>query len=219
MAKSTKGVQICLTKSGSTGTDITPTAASKAAPAEITTTATGATKNGDLIYVPKGTTGLSEIDGMWWVVDGLVKDTSLQLLGSDTTASTGTFATTAAIKAYAEIDLECLCLSEITFNRDEPETISAATFCDTTASIPGNSASAGSISFSGFVDVTATDYKELLRLEKSGAEAGFKITLPDNGFVVFPATINQISMAIPLEGAVSYSGSATLKSAQRHLFA
>lgn len=219
MAKSTAGTKICIVKDGATtGVSVTATGASKAAPCEITTASTGTLKNGDLIFVPADGTGLSEIDGKWFVIAALVADTSFNLLGSDTTGATGTFAAGTAMKGHGDADMQCLCLSSIGFNRDQPSTISVATFCDTTASIPGSATSAGSVDFGGYVDITDSDYKELLKLEASGAETVFRVTLPNNGTIVFPATINQITVDIPLEGSVAYSGSATLKSAARHLF-
>ena len=219
MAKSTAGTKICVVKDGATtGVSITPTGASKAAPCEILTASTGTLKNGDLIWMPAAATGLSEIDGKWWIITNLTADTSFDLLGSDTTASAGTFAAGTGIVGHGDADMECLCLSSISFNRDSPDTISTATFCDTTSSIPGSATSAGSIDFGGYVDISAADYKELLKLEASGADTAFRVMLPNNGYIVFDAVINQITVDIPLEGAVAYSGSATLKSAARHLF-
>ena len=217
-AKSSKGVQICVISDGATGFTITPTGASLASPSVILTADTDTLKNGDLVYLGAAATGISEIDGKWFVIANLVADTSFELLGSDATGSTGTFAAGTTMKGYVSTTMTCLCLSGITFNRDTPDTISVSTFCDTTASIPGSNTSAGSVDFEGYVDVTAADYKELLKLEASGGETTFRVTLPNNGVIVFPATISQISVSVPLEGAISYSGSATLKSAARHLF-
>ena len=220
MAKSTAGTKICIVKDGATtGVSVTATGVSKAAPAEVTTASTGTLKDGDLIFIPAAGTGLSEIDGKYFVVSNLVADTSFDLLGSDTSKSTGTFAAGTAMKGHGDADMQCLCLSSIGFNRDQPSTIATATFCDTTSSIPGSATSAGSVDFGGYVDITDADYKELLKLEASGAETVFRVMLPNNGYIVFPAVINQITVDIPLEGAVAYSGSATLKSAARHLFA
>jgi len=219
MAKSTAGTKICVVKDGATtGVSVTPTGATKAAPCEITTASTGTLKNGDLIWIPAAGTGLSEVDGKFWIVTNLTADASFDLLGSDTTASAGTFAAGTGIKGYGDTDMQCLCLSSISFNRDQPDTISTATFCDTTSSIPGSATSAGSVDFGGYVDVTDADYVELLKLEKSGKDTAFRVMLPNNGYIVFDAIINQVTVDIPLEGAVAYSGSATLKSAARHLF-
>ena len=218
-AKSTKGTKICIVKDGATGVSITPTGASLAAPSVITTLDTDTLKDGDLIYLGAAATGIPEIDGKWFVVANLVADTSFELLGSDATGSTGTFAAGTTMKGYPEAaNMQCICLSGISFNRDTPDNISTATFCDSTASIPGSSTSAGSVDFTGYVNIADADYKELLKLEESGNDTAFRITLPSNGTIVFPATITQISIEIALEGAVSYSGSATLKSAAKHLF-
>ena len=216
-AKSTKGTKICIVKDGATGvTLVAATAVSKAAPTEITVANT--LKAGDLVYLAADSTGLSEIDGKWWVVGPAPTATKFTLLGADTTGSTGTFTAGTAIKAYSDADMQCICLSGITFNRDTPDTISTATFCDTTSSIPGSSTSAGSVDFTGYVNIADADYKELLKLETSGADTAWRVMLPGNGYIVFDAIVNQISIDIPLEGAVAYSGSATLKSAARHLF-
>ena len=218
-AKSTKGTKICIVKDGATGVSITPTGASLAAPSVILTADTDTLKNGDLIYLGAAATGIPELDGKRWIVDALVADTSFALLGSDATGSTGTFAAGTTMKGYPEAaSLQCICLSGITFNRDTPDTISTATFCDTTSSIPGSNTSAGSVDFTGYVNIAEADYKELLKLEASGKDTAWRVMLPGNGYIVFDAIVNQISIEIPLEGPVSYSGSATLKSAARHLF-
>ena len=219
MAKSTAGTKICIIKDGATtGVSVTITGATKAAPVEITTASTGTLANNDLIWIPKAGTGLDEIDGEWWVIANLVADTSFELLGSDATASTGTFVAGADMLGHADADMQCLCLSSVAFNRDQPDNISTATFCDTTSSIQGSATSAGSVDFGGYVDITDADYKELLKLEASAERTVFRVMLPNNGYIVFPAIINQVTVDIPLEGAVAYSGSATLKSAAKHLF-
>ena len=102
MAKSTQGTKICIVKDGATAVSVTPTGASKAAPSVITTASTAALKDGDLVFLPADATGLSEIDGKWWVVANLVADTSFELLGSDTTAATGTFSAGTAIDGYTD---------------------------------------------------------------------------------------------------------------------
>lgn len=216
MAKSTKGTKICVTKAGAAGTTVTATAATKAKPAEITATNTLA--DGDLIYLPSDATGLSEIDGKTWVVAGAT-GTKFTLLGSDTTASTGTFTAGTAMTGYKAADIECICFSGITLNRDNAQPISVATFCDTTATIAGPETSAGSLEFTGYADSTKADYKALLALQESGDIAHWRVEMPGNGYLVFDATVDSVNIGIPLEGAYTYSGSATLSSKARHLFA
>jgi len=218
MAQSTAGTTICVTKSGAVGVSIVPTGASKAAPSVITTASTETLENGNLIWIPEDGTGITELDGNWFIVSDLVTDTSFALLGSDASLSTSTFLAGAPLHGYDETDMQCLCLSEITFNRDTPDTISIGTFCDPTASMPGSVVQAGTVDFGGYVDISENDYKELLKLEETQEETVWRITLPNNGYIVFPAVISQITWDIPLEGAVAYSGTAVLKSEAEHLF-
>ena len=218
MAHSTQGTKICIIKDGATAVSITPTGASLAAPSVITTATTGTLKDGDLVFLPADATGIPEIDGKWWVIGGLVTDTSFNLVGSVATGSTGTFSAGTAINGYPETAMQCLCFSSISFNRESPASISVATFCDTTATVPGSSTSAGTMDFSGYVDIAEADYKELLKLEASGDHTTFRIMLPKNGTIIFEGIVNQITVGIPLEGAATYSGTVTLKSAARHLF-
>lgn len=216
MAKSTRGTKICVVKPAATGTSLTVTGVSKAKPAEVT--ATNTFKGGEVITIPAGSTGIPEVDGKSWIVDTPI-GTKFNLLGSDSTGSTGTFAAgTAKPSVYAEADMECLCLSSLSFNRDTSSPVSVATFCDPTSTVPGPDASAGSVDFGGYVDITDTDYAALLDLEELGTEVVWRITMNSNGYVVFPATITQIDLGIPIEGAYTYSGSATLGSKPRHLF-
>lgn len=215
MAKSTKDTKICVTKSGAAGTTVTATAVSKAKPAEIT--ATNTLTVGDMVYLADDSTGLSEIDGKTWIV-GSATATTFTLLGSDTTGSSGTFAAGTAIKGYKEADFECLCLSSISFNRDTAQPVSVATFCDTTATIPGPAPAAGTMDFAGYADTTKTDYSTLLDLEESGSVEHWRVTFPGNGYLLFDASVDVINVGVPLEGAYTYSGTATLISRSRHVF-
>lgn len=216
MAKSTRGVKVCITKGGSTPTDLSPTAITKAKPAVVTCTGTGVV-DGDLVYVTG--TGLASIDGKVWVAASATA-TDIELLGSDTTNDTGTFTGgTAKADHYASGDMECLCLSSLSFNADTPSAISTATYCDPTGSIPSAVVSAGTLDFGGYVDITDADYQELLLAEEDGKERLVRITLPDNGYLVSKLTFSTIAWDLPIDGAVAYSGSAVLGSKFRHLFA
>lgn len=214
MAKTSKGTKICVVKSSAAGTSITPTGATTAKPVEIT--AANTLKVGDLVTLAADSTGLSEVDGKTWVV-GTASATKFTLLGSDAAASTGSFAAGTAITGYSETDLECICLSSIGFNQDTPQPISVATFCDTTASIPGNPGSS-SIDFAGYADISGTDYAFMLDLAATNDMAHWRIMMPNNGYIVFDGTVDSINWGVPIEGAYTYSGTATLASAPRHLF-
>jgi hypothetical protein len=215
-ASTSKGVTVCMTKTGSTGTAITVTAVSKAKPAEIT--ATNTLSDGDVVVFPTGATGFSEIDGKTWVVSGAT-GAKFSLVGSDTTGATATFAAGANTpKGYKAADMVCLCWSSLGFNPESPQTISVGTFCDPSAQIASSVTGAGTVDFGGYVDITADDYKALVAAELDGGVHDFRITLPNNGFIVFKGSISSLNVDVPLEGAVAYSGQITLSSKPRHLF-
>lgn len=219
-ASSSKGVKICLVKDGATGNSLTPTAASKAKPAVITVADVTGIVAGDVIKLPAAATGLSEIDGKDWIVGSVDSGANtFTLLGSDTTASTGAFAA-GTMTHYGSTDMVCLCLSSLSFNPEEATSVSVATFCDPTASIPGAVVGAGTVDIAGYVDVTSADYQELLKasLASPAHEYTWRILLPGNGYITFPATIGTLNWDIPLEGAIGYSGTFALGSKPRHLF-
>jgi len=127
-AKSTKDLQICISRGDATKVNVAATAATAAKPCVVTATQSGV--DGEMVYVDG--TGMPSIDGKWWV-SASVTPTELTLLGSDT--SDDTFVGPGTVNRYAEADMECLCLSSLTLNVDEPGTISVATFCDPSATI------------------------------------------------------------------------------------
>lgn len=218
-AKNTKGVQVCMTKTTATPTAVVPTAIAKAATgkaAEVTATTTGIA-NGDLISISAGGTGFSEIDGKSWIVANLTS-TKFELLGSDLTATTGALTGAPTMNHYANADMVCLCLSDLKFNAEKGSVISVGTYCDPSASIPSASTTAGTVDIAGFVDITSADYPELLAAEVDGASRLFRITLPNNGVILFPGTLAGFSWQIPLDGAVAYEASIALGSRPVHLF-
>jgi hypothetical protein len=218
-AKNTKGVQVCMTKTTATPTAVVPTAIAKAATgkaAEVTATTTGIA-NGDLISIPAAGTGFSEIDGKSWIVANLTS-TKFDLLGSDITGSTGVLTATPTMNHYANADMVCLCLSDLKFNAEKGSVISVGTYCDPSASIPSASTTAGTVDLAGFVDIASLDYPELLAAEVKGDTHIFRITLPNNGSIIFPGTIASFGWQIPLDGAVAYEASIALGSRPVHRF-
>lgn len=213
-ARSTKGLKIYLSKGSAKPNELTPTAITSAKPAVVTCTATGV-KDGDLVFV--NGTGMPSLDNRLFVVSGAT-GTSITLVGSDSTADTYAAGGSETVKHYAMSDMERLCLSSITVNTDEPGTISVATYCDSTATLPAPSTSAGSVNLAGFVDITSTDYLELLAAAEDGTERMMMIALPNNGYLVAPITLSSISWDLPLEGAIAWSGTGALGSAFRHIF-
>lgn len=224
-AYSTKGTKICVLKGSATATPLTPTAISKAAPAVVTVASVTGLTVGDLITIPEtgktGATGFASLDGKTWVVGTIATvANTFTLIGSDTTASTATLAAGASISHYpSTANMLCLCLSSITFNPESANTISVATFCDPTATIPSQVVGAGTIDIGGFVDITDPGYKELLAAEADGKAREWRVTLGNGqGYVVFDGILSALSMELPIDGAASYAGTINLASKYRHLF-
>ena len=214
-AKSSKGLKICITKGTATGNALTATAISSAKPAVVTVAATAGMAEGDMVFV--GSVGYSEIANRVFTVSN-ISGTDFELVGSDTSSSTGSLSSTPTITHFAAADIECLCLSSLSISSDTPGTVDVGTYCDPTASLPSAATSAGTLDFSGYVDITDTDYKELLLAAEDNKIRYMRITLPNNGAIVFPVTFSSITWDLPLDGAVGYSGSAVLGSKPRHLF-
>jgi hypothetical protein len=213
-ATNSKGLKICVSKDGATATTLTPTAISKAAPAAVTVTNTLAA--GELVHISGS--GFSELDGKTFVVSA-PSGASFSLLGSDTTKSTGTLGASPKVDAYKDADMICLCLSSLSINADQPGTIDVSTFCDPTASIPSGVQSSGTFDFAGFVDVTSSDYPELLKLVESGATSHMRVALPGgNGYIVAPVKFSSMTYDLPIDGAIGYTGSGVFSSKPVHQF-
>ena len=209
-----KGLKVCITKNSASPTTLTPTAISKAAPASVTVTNT--LKSGDVVVMKN--TGLPELDGKTFVVTN-PSASKFDLLGSDTTGSSGTLSAAPKIDAYADTDMICLCLASLSVNSDQPGTIDVATFCDPTASIPSGVQAAGTFDFTGFVDVASSDYPELVKAVEAGNTRQLRIYLPgNNGYIVAPVKFSSISYDLPIDGAVGYAGSGVFSSKPVHLF-
>lgn len=225
-AKSSKNVKICITKGAATGTNLVLAGLTVGNPTIIEVGGGVTVKSGEVIRVPAGATGYSEVDGKDFIAGKITPSGSgtgqdVELLGCDTSASTGAWnpaAGGAVADIFQDSDMECLCLANLGFNPETPDTIATGTFCDPSASIPSATTAAGTLNFGGYVDINDTDYRELLAAEFDGKERFWRITLPNNGYIVFPATIASFSWQVPLEGAVAYEGTAVLGSKPRHLF-
>lgn len=215
-AKSSKGLTICITTGASTPTNIVATAISTAKPAIVSIASTTGMADGDIVVCKS--TGFTELDGKSFIVANMVADTTFELLGSDTTGSTGTLATTPTIDHYAVSDMECLCLSDLGMNQDEQATIAVGTYCTPSASIVSAAGSAGTVTFSGYVNIADKDYKELLLAGEDGKMRYIRIMLPTNGYLLAPVTFGSMAFSLPLDGAISYTGTGVLGSKIRHLF-
>lgn len=220
-ASSSKGVTVDLVIGGATSTiSLQATAVTVGKPAIITVADVTGLVQGDIITLAAGSTGFEEIDGQTWVVGNInIDENTFELVGSDLTETTGTFvADGPTMEVFGSAMTVRLCFSELTFNPETPDTISVGTFCDPSAQITSPTTSAGTMDFAGYVDINDPGYIELLNAEEDGETRWLRITLPNNGYLLFPVTISQMTFQVPVEGAVAYSGNATLNSRVRHLF-
>jgi hypothetical protein len=217
-AVATKGLAIYLHKGGVAATELVPTAISKASPAVVTVaSATGLTK-GDVVKMES--TGFKELDGKTFVI-GTVDTTAntFQLIGADTTASTGTLGATPKAHVYKAADQIKLCLSSIDFSTEAGGSVSVGTFCDPSATIATPAATAGTVTLNGFIDKADTGYAELLKAAEDGVARMIEIVLPqDQGYIVAPVTLSSLGWQTPLEGAIGFTASGSLGSKPVHLF-
>ena len=213
-ARNTKGVQICMTTDAASST-IVPTAITAAKPAALTVAAS-TLQAGDIIFVDK--TG-TKLDGKWWAVGATSTATSVVLLGSDNTGGATTVGATAVFNVRTGVgSMVCLCLSAFSIQRDTPGTVSVGTFCDPSASIPASVTQAGTVSIGGYVDVTADDFKAVIAAEEAGKPHTFRVTLPDNGYILFEGIISGFAYDIPVDGPLAWTATIALSGAPRHLF-
>lgn len=195
---------------------VAPSAITAAKPAALTVTASTLVA-GDMIFVDK--TGIAAIDGKWWIVGAGSTTTSVELLGSDNTGGATTVAGGAVFNTRSGAgSMECLCLSNFAIQRDTPGTISVATFCDPSASVPSVVTQAGTVTIGGYVDTNAADFKAVVAADMDGKKHQFRVTLPNNGYIVFEGVVSGFSYDIPLDGALAWSATITLSGVPRHLF-
>ena len=214
---SSKGVEIYMAKSGATPLELTPTAITSAKPAVVSLASTTGITEGDAVKVSG--TDFKELDGQWFTVGTIVTDTSVVLVGSDTSASTASLGSTPVLTVYATDDVVKLCLASLAITSDAPATVSTATFCDPTASIPSAIQNAGSIAITGWIDPTCEDYREILLAEGDGAKRVFYIALPnDMGTIMCEGTMSSLTFDVPIDGALGFSASLVLSSKPVHLF-
>jgi hypothetical protein len=217
-AVSTKGLSVYLHKGGVAATELIPTAITKAKPAVVTVAAaTGLTK-GDVVKLD--TTGFKELDGKTFVI-GTVDTTAntFELIGADTTASTGVLGANPKAHVYKAADQIKLCLSSIDFSTEQGGSVGVGTFCDPSASIATPPATAGSVTMAGYIDKADLGYGELLKAVEDGASRMLQIVLPqDQGYIVAPLALSSLGWTTPLEGAIGFTASGSLSSKPVHLF-
>lgn len=218
--KSVKGLTIRLMSGDATPvekTGATLVSISKADPAVVEVDDVSGISAGDPVYIEG--TGLDSIDGQWFTVGNVVTAAkTFELVGSDTTADTGTFSANGKVSLYTKTGMmEKLCLSDVDMSAGSPSEIDIGTFCNPGATLPGN-APAGTATFSGYTDITDDGYKELLVAEADRKERLLYIEIPGNGVLVAPVVIGSVSWTVPREGSTAYSFSATMTKRMEHRF-
>lgn len=211
-AQSTNEVNIYLTTGAPTAVIMTAPP-SKTAPSSISAALTGGVA-GDVVVIKD--TNWSSLDSVW-VADN-VEASAFDALGSDPSGESAT-SVAGKVDHYTEVDLTKLCLASLTINTSDPSTVSVATFCDPTASLPSQIQEAGTISFTGYVDVNSADYVALYAASKSQDQRYIRINLGDEqGYLVAPVTITSFTWSLPLDGAIEYAGTMVLGSKVKHCF-
>lgn len=216
-AISTKDLKICMSGAPSLGAAIVPTAITKANPAVVTVAAIGAIVEGNVIKIKSGGTGFDELDNKAWIV-GSVTGNTFTLLGSDTTASTGTLAGTPSMLHFEESDMTCMCFSEFTVNSNTAPTLNISTYCDPNASTTSFVYEAGTISCKGHVDISDTSYKFMVDAADDGLERIIRVVLPSNRYLVVPVTFAGLNWEFPIGGIQAFSTTMTMATKMRHLF-
>jgi membrane peptidoglycan carboxypeptidase len=223
-AFTTKGQKAYLLKGSSTPSLLTPTAITKAAPAVVTVASTTGMSVGDLVVIPAtgitGQTGFAELDGKTWVVGSVPNGTTFTLLGSDTSASTGTLAGSPSVSTYANATKMVLCdFSDLTLNPDAASQNSVATFEDPTATVSSQVVGAGSVDISGYVNISDAGYKELDLARNDAVSRKMVVKLANSqGYLVLDGIVAALTPSMPIDGAIGFKGTMNLITKFRHLF-
>jgi hypothetical protein len=221
MATSTKNTKFSISNPVSKFAVLTPTAITKAAPALVSVTSVAGIVDGDVVKIDAGGTGFFELDNQSWIVSSVnVGSNTFALLGSDTTASTGTLTATPVIKHAVDADLSAITCALMGFEiqNNTPGDIDAGTYCSPSDVIPSIKVAAPSCNFNGAIDITNPGYKALLAAEEDGLERIIRITLPNNQYLVAPGIVASFGFSVPLDGIQGFSGVFKATSKFRHRF-
>ena len=205
--RTNKRLRVSIQKGTATGTALTPTGITKAEPAVVTVADTTGMTKGDLVRMAG--TDFVDLDGKMFVA-GDIAATTFPLLGSDTSDETAALGASPTATYFDSADLQAICLSEVAPSNPEAGTISIGTYCNPGATLPGNP-TAGSITFSGFVDEDDAGFLELLDAESEGDERAMRISHPsDAWFFAGAVTVGSLGYTFPLEGAATYTANGAL---------
>jgi len=211
---------IYISSAGAAPVDTAPSAITKAKPAEVTATTTGLNA-GDIAIVTA--TGLSEIDDNMFPIGpsapggDIGSDGTFNLIGSDTSASTGGFqGGSAKVDVVKSEDLTKICLRELEIGQASTSEIDTSTFCAESA-LPGPS-TPGSITFTGYVDTSSDAYTALKAAADDGQERYVKFVGPDDQYWVGKVVIGDLSWSFPRGDVVTFTATGTQALKLEHRF-
>lgn len=215
----TKGVEVFIQVGTDSATVKTPTAISKAAPAVVTVASVAGITTGDVVSFSN--TGFTELDGKTFAVGTVTSGSNtFTVLGSDTSASTGTLAVSGATASIVEAsDTVKVCLSSMEIGADSVNNVDVSTFCDVSAQLPGR-ATPGTITLAGYANKDDTGLAEIIKAAEDQQTRAFKIVLPGagNGYIVGKVSLAGLSYTVPIEGAVGFTVSGTQASKIRWVY-
>ena len=218
-AISTKDVSIYFSKTA--GTALTPSGGPAGSSGTAITVPLTSGSGDQYDVVQFRGTGINPIDNAC-VADPAFSDSAVTLLGIDGGYTGGSTPTKAVV--YGENDWIKLCLSELTINSNDPNTVSVATYCNPQAVMESAVQEAGTFGFGGYMSTCDADYPELYRLCAEQAEVVIKIDLGNNGdcqqgwLIAEGVCSSNMSWNLPLDGAIEYSGSVLLQNKFRHFW-
>lgn len=204
MIINTKGVMVYLSKANGTPVPLVPTAITSAKPAVVTVASVAAIKPGDIVEV--GAVGFNELNNKLFVVGKVTAlANTFELVGSNTTTTTGTLNSAPKMTVHTAADQVRLCLSGMDIAAPSTNEIDVSTFCKE-GTLPGK-VTPGTVSLSGYADKDDDGLAELIAADADGVSRFFQIVLPGtgNGYLVGQLTLSGLSFNVPLEGAVGFT--------------
>lgn len=187
---------------GTAPTTAIASAATKAKPAVVTLADVTAYVPGDIIRITGS--GFKSIDGLAFTVGTVTAGAkTVELLGSNTTAETGTWVATATA---SEPNMVETCLANFTRTQPAPAVIDVTTLCDAARKRVGGLADPGTFTFDGFYDSKDAGYIALLQAAQDSKERLMAIIFPDKSAIYFPGQITGVGETVAVDQAVTFSG-------------
>ena len=174
------------------------------------------------IVTPSGT-GQTLLDGQSFTVGTVTTGTgddltvSIGLLGLEVNI-TAAFPAAAKIKVFSETGMTELCLINLNLSQAALPKISIGNFNDPSLYVIGKQTDFGTISISGYIDVTDAGFVAITDSWKQNNTRYLKINLPSNGYLLMPVIVSNMTHEVPLNGVQGYSATLTLTARATHYF-